>query len=213
MSVKNGKFALFLLSLYFLPLLFLVVLALVSLQLDIPIAVFTRDPAVTGKISPLSGIASHLGVLLLTASGAVCLFSVAILRSSLHKSRFSIFLLCSGLMSLLLALDDLFMLHENIYPRLFHINEEFILLTYCLLVISGAIRFRKTIVQTEYLILLVGLGFLGLSLIVDGFQDSIEEVIGQWRILFEDGFKLLGIVGWFGYFMKCCGIATIQKNT
>lgn len=42
--------------------------------------------------------------------------------------------------------------------------------------------------------------FLGLSLFVDGLQDLFGERLGPWRILFEDGFKLLGAAGWLGYF-------------
>jgi hypothetical protein len=48
-----------------------------------------------------------------------------------------------------------------------------------------------------------GVGFLGLSVSVDVVQDQIEAILGTWRILVEDGFKLLGIAGWFGYFLRC----------
>jgi len=114
-------------------------------------------------------------------------------------------------MSIVLALDDLFMLHEAIFPNSFGISERLILLTYGLLVISGIVKFRKMILQTEYLILIVVLGCFGLSFIVDGFQESIEVVLGQWRILVEDGFKLLGFVGWFGYLLKCSLGAVTQE--
>lgn len=210
MSFRNGKLVSFLLSLYFLPLLFLLVLVVASLKLDIPVAVFTRDPASIGSIHPLSGVASHFGVLVLTASGAISVFSWAILRPQSYR-RVSRFLLCSGLLSILLALDDLFMLHEKIYPQFFGVGEKITFLTYGLLVIGGTVKFRKTILETEYSILLVSLIFFGASLIVDGFQDNIEDVLGQWRILLEDGFKLLGIVGWFGYLLRCSLMAATQK--
>ncbi|UJB72037.1 hypothetical protein HRE53_16050 [Acaryochloris sp. 'Moss Beach'] len=193
----------FLLSLYFLPILFLFSLVFASLKFDIPITTFMRDPAVIGNINPLAGIASHLGVLVLTASGAICMFSWAILQSTRSTKKFSIFLLCLGIFSLVLGLDDLFMLHESVYPRIFNIKEEFTLLIYCMLVVSGGVKFWRTILKTDYFILLVALVFFALSLFVDAFSASIEEVTGQWRILFEDGFKLLGIIGWFGYSLRC----------
>lgn len=203
MFSSDKKYPSFLLSLYFLPILFLFSLVFASLKLDIPITTFTRDPAVIGNINPLAGIASHLGVLVLTASGAICMFSWATLQATRSAKKFSIFLLCLGIFSLVLGLDDLFMLHESVYPRIFNINEEFTLLTYCILVVSGGVKFWRTILKTDYFILLVALTFFALSLLVDAFPEAIETIIGQWRILFEDGFKLLGIIGWFGYAWRC----------
>ncbi len=31
-----------------------------------------------------------------------------------------------------------------------------------------------------------------------------ERLFGHWRIMVEDGPKLMGIVSWFGYFWTCC---------
>lgn len=199
MFSSNQKFSSFLLSLYSLPILFLFAIAFASLKFDIPIATFTRDPAVIGNINPLAGIASHLGILVLTASGAICVFSWAILQSNRSTKKFSLFLLGLGSFSLLLGLDDLFMLHESIYPRLFRVSENVILLIYGMLVIGGIVKSWRTILQTDYSIFLVALIFFALSLLVDAFPEAIETIIGQWRILLEDGFKLLGIIGWFGY--------------
>ncbi len=74
------------------------------------------------------------------------------------------------------------------------------------------VTFKKCILKTEYLILLIALGFFGLSLFIDVFQHRIQSIIGNSRILFEDGFKLLGIVGWFGYFLRCCLLQLENKT-
>ena len=58
----------------------------------------------------------------------------------------------------------------------------------------------------EYLIFLIGIIIFGLSILIDVFQYRIESYIGQWRIFLEDGFKFVGIVGWFGYLGRCCFI-------
>ncbi|KAI9133842.1 hypothetical protein [Acaryochloris sp. CCMEE 5410] len=212
MFSSNQKLSSFLLSLYSLPILFLFAIAFASLKFDIPITTFTRDPAVIGNINPLAGIASHLGVLVLTASGAICIFSWAALQPTRSTKKFSLFLLGLGIFSLLLGLDDLFMLHESIYPRLFRVSENVILLIYGLLAIGGIVKYWRTILQTDYFIFGVALIFFALSLIVDAFPELIEAMIGQWRILFEDGFKLLGIIGWFGYSWRCSiqGLKKIQ---
>lgn len=202
------ELVLFLFSLYFLPMLFLIAVVVASLQMEVSIAAFTRDPASVAHIHPFIGVVSNIGVMLWTATATICLFSWAILRHNLDEMRFSTFLLCSGLMTTLLLLDDFFLLHETIFPIYFGAPEKVVFIGYAGLILCGMVMFKKCILKTEYLILLIAVGFFGLSLFIDTFQDRIESFIGGWRILFEDGFKLLGIVGWFGYFLRCCFIST-----
>ena len=198
------ELVLFLFLLYILPLFFLLLVIVASFQLDISFAMFTRDPAAIASIHPFVGVASNLGVLLWAASATICLFGWTIFRHSLNEMRFSIFLLCSGLMTTLLLFDDLFLLHDFVFPRYFGVKEKIVFLVYGGLILLGMVKFKKPILETEYLLLLIALGFFGLSVLTDVFQYRIQSFVGHWRILFEDGFKLLGIVGWFGYFLRCC---------
>ena len=194
----------FLLLLYLPPLLALSAVALVSTQTGIPMGIFMRDPTATAGIHPLTGAVSNFGALLWCASATICLFSWASLRHRLGETRFSRFLLYSAFMTILLLLDDLFLFHEVIFNRYFGVPEKMTFIGYGGLILCGMMMFKECILKTEYLILLIALGFFGLSLVVDAFQEVIEPFLGQWRILFEDGFKLLGIVGWFGYFSRYC---------
>ena len=113
---QGRKLVLYVFSLYFLPLLFLFAVVVASSQMGVSIALFTRDPTAVANIHPFIGVASNIGVMLWTATATICLFSWAILRQSPGEMRFSTFLLCSGLMSTLLSFDDLFRLHEDIFP-------------------------------------------------------------------------------------------------
>ncbi len=201
---QDRKLVRFLFSLYFLPLLFLFAVVVASSQMGVSLAMFTRDPATVAQIHPLIGVVSNFGVMLWTASATICLFNWAIFRHSLNETRFATFLLCSGLLTLLLLFDDFFLLHEFIFPHYFGVSEKIVFLGYGGLMIFWMVTFRKCILKTEYLILLIALGFFGLSLFIDVFQRRIQSIIGNSRILFEDGFKLLGIVGWLGYFLRCC---------
>ncbi len=100
-------------------------------------------------------------------------------------------------------LDDFFLLHEKIFPIYFGVPEKIVYLGYFGLILCGGVVFKKCIMETEYLVLLIALGFFGLSMFTDAIQGRIELILGSWRILFEDGFKLLGIVSWMGYFCRC----------
>ena len=191
---------------YLLALFILAAITLSSVYMDIPIYKFMRDPSAITNASPFIGIISNFGVLLWCTSAAICLFSWIILSHRLYETEFSNFILCSGLMTVLLLIDDFFRLHEYIFPKFLGLPEKIVIMGYGTLVIIGFINFRKCILKTKFLILLVAIGFFGLSLGVDLFQKYIEQLVGQWRILFEDGFKLLGIISWLGYFLRSCYI-------
>ena len=191
---------------YLLSLFILAAITLSSVYMDIPIYKFMRDPSAITNVSPFIGIISNFGVLLWCTSAAICLFSWIILNHRSYETEFSKFILCSGLMTVLLMIDDFFRLHEYVFPKILGLPEKIVIMGYGTLLLFGLIRFRKCILKTEFLILLVAIGLFGLSLIVDLFQNDIEQLVGQWRILFEDGFKLLGIVSWLGYFLRNCYI-------
>lgn len=203
--------ALFLSALYFLPLLFLCAVIFASAEADLSMAMFTRDPAAIADINPFAGVASNLGVMLWNAAAVICLFSGAITWRRMDERSFSPFMLCSGLLTTILLLDDFFLIHEYVFPKYFGVNEKVVTLGYGILTLGWMMVFRRFILKTEYLILLLALVFFALSIFIDVVQYRIEPVIGDWRILLEDGFKLLGIVAWLGYFLRCC-IMTLRKQ-
>ena len=203
----------YLLVLYLLPLLFLLGVVVANLTVDIPIHRIFRDPATVAEINPFIGVASNLGVILWSASAAICLFSSAIFKYSQGKRRFSSFLFWGGLITSLLLFDDFFLLHETIDTLDFDVSESVVFIGYAGMIFFWMIAFKGCILKTEYFILLIALVFFGLSLFIDKFQFFIESYIGGGsRIFLEDGFKLLGIVGWFGYFMRCCFVTMKEKD-
>lgn len=116
-------------------------------------------------------------------------------------SEKSAFFLYFGFASAFLLLDDFFLIHEQ--ASSFGFSEKYFFLIYGLIIMGGLFIFRREILASDYLLLVIALGFLGASIGVDVIQSRIEGLIGEWRILFEDGFKFLGIVGWMGYFAHC----------
>lgn len=197
----------FLASLYILPLLFLCAVVVASRQTGLDMAMLMRDPAAIAHLNPFTGVASNLGALLWSAAATICLFSWAVLRHRAGQAEFSRFILCSGLVTTLLMLDDFFLLHEHMFPRYLGVNEKLVYLGYMGVVLAWLVVFRKQILKTDYLLLLLALGLFALSVFVDAIQYRLEPLIGNWRMLLEDGGKFLGIVGWLGYFFRCCRVA------
>lgn len=201
---SNKKLKAFIISvtLIYLPALTgLALIVLISRHVDVPIAKFLRDPSSITGVSPYLGFMSNIGVLIWCATATICMFTWIILRRQTSRIRFSRFVCYSGFLTTLLMLDDLFLGHEKLISL--GVSEIYIMIYYGLLVLYLMLGF-KDIIKKDFFLLIMALAFFGLSFAVDGFQEHFETHLGQWRILFEDGFKFLGIVGWFGYFSKRC---------
>lgn len=174
--------------------------AVIGAHYNIPVARFTRDPTVILGGRPFTGVISNIGILFWCATSAVCFFSSTI-RGKNRNAIASRFLMFSGLLTLLLLLDDLFVLHETIFPIYFHIPEKAVYLGYLIITSMYFLKYRGLIVKTEYSLLFIACGFFGLSMIADIVlpQEGLEYLV-------EDGFKLFGIVTWFMFFMRTCFI-------
>ena len=96
-------------------------------------------------------------------------------------------------------LDDLFLVHESLVPMYLNVGERAMFAGYGLMTLLYLARFRTTILKTDFLILFAAFGFFGLSLVIDRHLVSLQE-----HHLFEDGFKLLGIVSWSSYYAAIC---------
>lgn len=182
-------------------LLVLVALALACLSSGEHPGVFTRDPlAVARGHHPLTGFLSNLGAVLWSAGAAVPLFAWGVVRASGRQGSeragaFQGALLGGGLLTVLLLLDDLFMLHEALYPSLMGLEEGgevAVLALYGLALATYLARCREVLLATRPFLLLVSLGLFALSVGVD--QLPVGTLPGQ--VLVEDGFKFLGIGTW-----------------
>ncbi|MGD2183659.1 hypothetical protein [Lusitaniella coriacea] len=174
--------------------------AILSTYYDIPFEKLTRDPTAIIGVNPFVGFFSNIGILFWCSTSAICLFSSMIYRRNIRKKRLQ-FLISSGVLTLFLLLDDLFLLHERIFPGYLNISEEIVYVGYLSIVSLYFFKFRKEIIKTEYALLLVACGLFALSISVDLYPSFLSQ---NWEFLVEDGFKLLGIVTWFIFFVRTC---------
>jgi hypothetical protein len=181
----------------------------------IPMTDFMREPQMIVHAPWYVGIISTVGCFVWAGAAAICFFGWAMLRHRAEENRFSLLLLCSGILTLQLMMDDMFMFHESVYGYYFGISENMVYVTYALTAIAGVIAFRETILKTDYLLLLIALAFMASKLVVEVSDEHAqrifghwaayfdpENIFGPWRIVVEDGLKLFGIVTWLAYFWK-----------
>ncbi len=162
----------------------------------IPIGRLTKDPTAFGGLSVYTGFLSQIGIFFWSASATVCFFSATVLSRRADRHELKRFLLISALLTLLLGLDDVFLLHEEVLPH-FGIPEKLVFGSYAGLFLFYLFRFYPLILETEYVLMAIALFFFGVSIILDLWRPP-----GINRFLFEDGAKLIGVVSWLAYFFR-----------
>lgn len=143
-----------------------------TLQRDIPLHDLVADTASIANVPTYIGLVSNLGIILWGAAITVCVFAMSLL--SRQSSWVSFFAGSAGL-TLLLMLDDQFMIHDRVLPQ----NDiaEFIYVGFyglvCLAYTAAFWRFFK---QTDYVLLLIAVALLGFSVAVDVAGSHIQDI-------------------------------------
>lgn len=167
----------------------------------IPIGNLTRDPVAIFEGPAYYGLLSQLGIFLWAITATICLMNGR-LAVRQRRLRLGIFLLVSAGLTLFLGIDDAFLLHERVLPRL-GIPETAVFLFYAAFVGCYLVGFLPEIVRTDYLILGIALSLFAASMASDLLIDSATH--GH---LIEDGIKMAGIICWMSYFVRVGGLRT-----
>jgi hypothetical protein len=147
-----------------------------------------RDPAqMTGQSSFL-GFVSNVGVWLWVCSGAVCLFSAGLGGFAGDQKQKQLLILI-GVLSLVLAVDDLFLLHDRYLP------QRPVFIVYAFFTLTLLVRYFKNIMEIEGFAFLSAGGLLATSIFIDLNQRKIPFDYGQVQTV-EEGFKFVGAASW-----------------
>ncbi len=140
------------------------------------------------------GFVSQAGVMLWSATSAVCLFAAAVFALHRRTAGLIAFAASAGILTGWLALDDTFLVHEVVFPS-FGIPQNAVLAGYAALGILYALASWRMILKSDYLILLAGGGALALSMAVDSFFHSLVPQL----VYLEDSAKFFGIFCWAAF--------------
>lgn len=115
----------------------LVLLALLSFQDTVQLGELIRDPNSVGSFPFYVGALSNIGVLFWWSAAVVAAFTYVLLRgvkqADQRVKEARAFFLYAALFTALLALDDLFMLHEEAFPVYLGVSEMAVYAVYGLL--------------------------------------------------------------------------------
>jgi hypothetical protein len=171
---------------------FVVVLKVVE---DVSLGDLTKDPTVVLGGPAYIGVLSQLGVMLWAGVSAVCLFVAWTGRRVGADRELTRFFLASGLLSVLLGLDDGFVLHENL-------SQPIVFTVYLVLTAAWLWRYLPVIRTTDYLLLLLALASFALSMASDvaGSWESVPHVLRAYFL--EDSLKFVALAFWLAYFVR-----------
>jgi hypothetical protein len=162
-----------------------------------PIWMLAKDPADTKHFPPYIGMLSNWGVILWTATAVICLFSAVLLKQQKAPHATRRFLAASGIFSFLLGIDDLYMLHDRLLLRIFHVPEILFYLLYFFAFVAYLVYFIPQILKYDYLLFVAA--FL---LFVFSRQFVIKiPYLSQFNTT-GDMLKYFGIVFWLAFFYR-----------
>ena len=156
-----------------------------------------RDLAQTCSTPAGVGLLSNLGYLMWLAAAAVALFTAYGGLPGI-KGKQKELLTCGGWFSLILCIDDMFLLHDR------YIGPTFLYVVYILFSILIATRYRKQLIAYKGEIFLLAVALLGTSIAIDLLQPVERDQPAVYMIsqLIEEGSKFLGIATWVLYWWQ-----------
>ncbi len=176
---------------------FLFCVLILALKSGIEPSDITRDYSGVYHHEPWVGVISYLGIFLWCAALAVCGFTWRILRKIKTKEKYSIFFFWSGLITLILTLDDQFMLHEIVLPEYVGISEKLFYLFYLALIALYSFKFLTILLNQNVALIFMAYLLFAVSMTFDLFFEGVP-----FDTYIEDSMKFTGITLWAIYFIK-----------
>ncbi|HET6596450.1 MAG TPA: hypothetical protein VFG81_12555 [Anaerolineales bacterium] len=156
--------------------------ALAARLLDEPAAVFTREPQRALNGAYYVGSFSNLGGLVWFGAAAILSFAVSL--KPLDRGA----LILAAVVTWAMGLDDVFMLHDEVYPKLY-LHERVVSTLYFGAIGVIVLRYYHQLSRSTLVGIAITIFFWVLSVVFDLFLRGFGQ-------LPEDGSKFIGIVVW-----------------
>jgi hypothetical protein len=178
----------------------------------VPLGELMRDSLLVAEVSEdcchiYYGAVSNLGVLIWAGGSAILFFAaivVALLGAHAHRAYLVQFVL-AGILTALLCVDDFFLIHDIVLPKL-GFSEMLAYAVYAAFAMVYVFTARNEILAARWPMFLVSVFCLALSVEIDVFMN----IDSDFRLLVEDGAKLMGIVAWFSFHTEAAA-CTLQR--
>ncbi len=195
----------------------LLLLAGVWYQPYVPIGELMRDSLLVAEVSEdcchiYYGAVSNIGVLLWAAGAAILFFTalVMLLAGGSDQRHLVFQFILGGVLTTLLCVDDFFLVHDVVLPKL-GFSETVAYVVYAVIALIYVIYARNEILAARWPMFLISIFCLALSVKIDVFMNYDND----FRLLIEDGAKLIGIAAWLSFHAEtaACVIARLSQSS
>lgn len=155
-----------------------------------------RDTQTIGGLTWYAGALSNAGIVMWVLTAAIAIFGSRVARDRETRG----FLLSGGLLSSVLGFDDLYMVHERIFPRVLSLSEQLLFSLYLVAVTLYLYRYRREILNSDFALLGAALVCFAASMVVDLLTEHKPWPL--YRHALEDTPKLVGLSLWMTYHVR-----------
>ena len=175
----------------------------ISSQMGIESSLVLRDLRQICEYPFFVGSLSSCGILLWAAASAINLF---VYLSGLVDKLYSKIIMLGFIFSIILCLDDFFLLHDS-----YQIFQDILYPLYSVLALSlfFSIKNKLSSIQVSYLF--TSCFLLASSIVLDIFQDFLPFSYDNVQI-FEEGAKFIGIFLWLIFWMDFAKFSLIKSK-
>lgn len=159
---------------------------------------WTADPVKLTTTQPYDGLLSNLGVVAWASAAAICLFTALTWWNTADR-QLSQLVLGGGVVTSVLLCDDLFMGHDELFPRLFGVTELVATIVLALVPLGYLWFFRRVIHRASWALLAIGVIYLAIMTGIDAVEHRMAL---PGHHLWEEGSKFLGLLHWCGYLIQ-----------
>lgn len=145
-----------------------------------------RDPAQQSGASSLMGFVSHLGIWTWIAAAAIAFYLLGNTAHRKYREQYALM----GILSIALAADDLFMIHERF------LGQKICFSFYIGCALLLAARHGRSLWENQSTGIIFTGFFLSASMGIDLIQHLFPTDWQHLRLIAEDGFKFLGSCSW-----------------
>ena len=157
-------------------------------------------------LPPYYGMLSNIGALIWCSAVAAMLFASFQLAGGVEASEARKCLRWCALLTFLVMIDDFFMVHEYVFPRVLGLSERLPVAVYCIGFIAFFVRYAKFLRNnTHWQVLALAVGLLVVSEAAD-----VTSTVG---IDVEDGFKIAGLIAYSYYWVHASWLLTTGAKT
>ena len=169
---------------------------------DVSPEALTREPQVVLDGPFYVGAFSNLGAITFAIPAVACLLAASLLQGPRRR-----LLAAVGALSAFLLTDDLFLLHDAVFPRV-GIPETVVQAGYLLAIGVIVLVFREELGLHLIAAVVLTLGWWALSVFMDSFLNNHPLNVDQ---LVEDGAKFVGIMVWSAAWTTYAAVALREE--